>query len=86
MNILFSDRFKTRFEKLPLKIQDKFENRLGLFMKAPSHPLLKSHPLKGNLVGFRAFSVTGDYRVIYKIIENESVKLVNIGRHAQVYE
>ncbi|MBI2634153.1 type II toxin-antitoxin system RelE/ParE family toxin [Candidatus Peregrinibacteria bacterium] len=43
------------------------------------------HPLKGNFVGYRAFSVTGDYRVIYRIIDTQTVKLVGIGTHSQIY-
>lgn len=86
MKIFFSERFKKRFQKLPEKIQDKFEDRLAIFMKNPAYPILKSHPLKGNMVGYRAFSITGDYRVIYRIIDHGNIKLVNIGTHAQVYE
>lgn len=86
MKISFSERFKKRFQKLPRKIQNKFEEKLVIFMKNPAYPLLKAHPIKGNLVGHRAFSVTGDYRIIYKIIDHENIKLVNIGTHAQVYE
>lgn len=85
MQIIYGDYFKKRFQKIPLKIQKEFEERLNLFIESSSHPLLKVHPLTGNLVGFRAFSVTGNYRVVYKILNTGSIKLVDIGTHPQVY-
>lgn len=85
MEIIFTERLKKRFNKLPAKIQRQFENRLEIFIKNPQNPLLKIHPLKGNLIGFRAFSVTGDYRVVYRILSEHSIKLTNIGTHNQVY-
>lgn len=54
-------------------------------MREPFHPSLHNHPLTGNLVGYRAFSVTGDYRVIFRLLDAETVKLVDIGRHQHVY-
>lgn len=85
MQIIFTDKFKKKFEKLPGKIQGKFEERVGVFIKNPANPLLKIHPLKGNLIGLRAFSITGDYRVVYRMMSSDCVKLVDIGTHAQVY-
>lgn len=85
MQVLFTEHFKKRFDKLSTKLQEKFENRLGIFLKDTNNPILKVHPLKGNLLGFRAFSITGDYRVIYKIIDQDTVKFVDIGTHSQVY-
>jgi len=85
MKILFGDRFQKKFKILPVKIQKQFEKRISLFMENHSHPLLKAHALKGYLTGYRAFSVTGDYRVIYRLIDRETVKLVDMGTHSQIY-
>ncbi|MBI4235533.1 type II toxin-antitoxin system RelE/ParE family toxin [Candidatus Peregrinibacteria bacterium] len=85
MKIIFTDKFKKKFEKLPSKIQEKFGGRIDIFVKTPTNPLLKVHPLRGYLIGLRAFSVTGDYRVVYRILDKDSIKLVDIGTHAQVY-
>lgn len=85
MHIFFSDEFKKHFKKLPNKVQTQFAKRIDLFIENPNHPLLKVHPLKGNLVGYRSFSVAGDYRVIYRIVNSGSIKLIDIGTHNQVY-
>lgn len=86
MRILFTDTFKKKFRKLPLKIQAAFGARVGFFIKDPFHPLLKNHPLKGNFIGLRAFSVTGDYRVIFRFLDKENARFVDIGTHSQVYK
>lgn len=85
MEIIFTERFKKRFNKLSTKVQRQFEDRLELFTENSQNPLLKVHPLRGNLVGFRAFSVTGDYRAVFRILDENTIKLVNIGTHNQVY-
>lgn len=85
MNIFFTDKFKKRFNKIPENIQVGFQKKLDLFVENPRTQLLKNHPLKGYLAGKRAFSITGNYRAIYKIIGENSVVLVDIGTHNQVY-
>lgn len=85
MRVYTSRYFDKQFEKLNLKIQRKFFERLNLFLKDHNHPLLKNHSLKGDMVGCRAFSVTGDFRAIYRIIEKDEIKFVDIGTHPQVY-
>ena len=85
MQIYFTQRFKKRFAKLPVKIQSQFGKRIDLFLENPNHQQLQNHPLKGNLAGLRAIAITGDYRMIFKIIGRDSIKLIDIGTHNQVY-
>jgi len=65
-------------------IQKQFQERTRLFTKNRFNPLLHDHPLKGKKLGMRAFSVTGDIRVVYKIYE-EIAYFTDIGTHNQVY-
>lgn len=65
-------------------LDKKFEDRLNLFIQDAKNPILKNHKLLGSLEGFRAFSVTGDIRVVYRIIEG-AIELYDIGSHNQVY-
>jgi len=46
--------------------------------------LLQDHLLMGKLEGYRAFSVTGDIRVVY-YIHDQTAYFVDIGTHNQVY-
>jgi addiction module RelE/StbE family toxin len=88
MNTFFSQEFKKNYRKriLPFKNLDtRFEERRNLFIQDPKNPVLKDHPLTGKLRGFRAFSITGDIRVIY-YIEKNIAYFVDIGTHIQVYK
>jgi len=85
MEIYFSEKFKKSFKKLSKKIKNQFQIKIDDFIKNPQSQSLKIHPLKGHLLGFRAFSITGDYRVIYKHLTKTKIKLINIGTHNQVY-
>lgn len=73
MKIIFTERFQKKYKRLQPKIQKQFEKRLELFIKNQNHPLLRVHPLKGNLVGLRAFSVTGDFRVTYRLFDQRNL-------------
>ena len=85
MKLFYTRKFKKRFKLLNSKIQNQFFKRINLFLSDPNHPSLKSHPLKGNLIGCRAFSITGNYRVTYRIISKTEIRIIDIGTHDQVY-
>lgn len=79
----FLKNYKKRI--LPYRNLDKkFEERLNLFIHDSKNPKLKDHKLIGSLIGLRAFSLTGDIRVVYRVVER-IVELYDIGSHNQVY-
>ena len=65
-------------------LQKKVQERMIMLTINPRHPLLHDHPLKGDQSGRRSFSITGDIRVIYRIVD-ETIELLDIGTHNQVY-
>lgn len=80
----FSKHFTQRIQR-NLILSRAFDKRIEMFLGNPEHPLLRIHPLKGSKKGFYAFSVTGDVRVLYRVIDGSTIELVDIGTHAQVY-
>ncbi len=66
------------------KLRQKVKERIALFQANPKSPLLNDHSLKGDKSGYRAFSVTGDMRIIY-YMDHDTVYFVDIGTHNQVY-
>lgn len=87
MKVEYSKDFKKHFQKRILpnpSLASKFDKRFKLFINDSKNPLLKDHPLKGKKIGLRAFSITGDIRVIYQII-GEIIYFFDIGTHNQVY-
>lgn len=51
--------------------------------KLPKEAL--DHTLKGEFSQYREFHISGDLLIIY-LIEEEYVKLIRIGTHAQLFE
>ena len=77
----FAKRIK-RNSKLVLK----YQKRLSLFILNSNDPLLKDHSLTGKKKGLRAFSITGDVRIIYLKIKKDHYLFIDIGSHNQVYK
>ena len=87
MKIHFTKSFKKNYARRihPYKnLEERFEDRYDLFMEDTSHPILKDHELSGKMKDHRAFSVTGDIRVVYYIHEDIAY-FIDIGKHNQVY-
>jgi len=68
-------------QKLKLQAIDRVE----LFKTDKSNSLLKDHPLTGKKQGLRAFSITGDVRIVYHFVSDDFVEFLDIGSHNQVY-
>jgi addiction module RelE/StbE family toxin len=62
----------------------QFEERLALFLSGVRGTPLNDHALTGKLVGYRAFSITSDVRVVY-VETARAFVFMDIGTHNQVY-
>ncbi len=67
------------------RLRTKFWERLGEFIEEPFSSQLRTHKLSGKLAGQWAFSVDDDYRVLFEFISNDSVLLIDVGTHDEVY-
>ena len=79
----FVKNYKFRYQGND-KIKTQFHKRLKLFIENPDNPILKNHNLKGEKILLKAFSITGDVRVVYMEKDNVAYFL-DIGTHNQVY-
>lgn len=80
----FERAYRRRIEKNK-ELVSLFEEKILLFEKEPYHPYLDTHPLKGNLKGYWAFTVAYDCRVVFKLVAPDKAMLTDIGRHSEVY-
>jgi mRNA-degrading endonuclease YafQ of YafQ-DinJ toxin-antitoxin module len=62
MHIELHKDFKKKYEKLSIKFQDKFDERLKIFINDSFAPELNNHGLHGKYIGCRSINVTGDLR------------------------
>ena len=76
--------FQKKFDKLPLKIQEHFYERLDIFLENKFNKLLNNHSVEKRFPNCRSINVSGDYRAIFK--ENGDVAIfITIGSHSSLY-
>ncbi len=80
----FKMSYKKRISDNP-RLVLKTAQRINLFQENSDEPLLRDHQLKGGKNNLRAFSITGDIRIIYIKISEDHIILLDIGTHNQVY-
>ena len=82
MKIRRTDRFKKDYQKLPLDIQQRVDQKLRFLLRDPHHPSLRVHKVRG-VEGLWEFSVTMNYRALFEI-EGEYYVLLGVGPHRMV--
>ena len=86
MRIQFHKDFRKGLEKLTANQKTRVGEIIALFENDPYDPILKNHALKGPLLGYRAISVGGDLRIIFKEKDDYLyVMFIKVGSHTQVY-
>jgi addiction module RelE/StbE family toxin len=85
MSITYSKVFKKMFRKNNTWVQNKFSERISLFIQNKNHPLLNNHPLEVIWVGCRSINISGDFRAVYEEIDNDCFEFVAIGTHSELY-
>jgi addiction module RelE/StbE family toxin len=80
----FEKHFKQRIKPNSM-LTNQFKERLLLFMTGERGRPIYDHALTGKLDGKRAFSVTGEIRVVYVELE-DAIVLLDVGTHSQVYK
>ena len=85
MEISRSHTFEKQYQKLPKKIQDKFDERFLLWVENPADPRLRVHLLKGKYQGYWSMNVNGDVRALYRYDGDTVVIFALIGTHSSLY-
>lgn len=77
--------FIKQYRRMPAALRKKCDERILLFQKDPFHPILENHPLRGTYTGYRSINITGDWRAVYRKLDDTTVYLVTIGTHPELY-
>lgn len=81
IRILFSPNFLKRSKKIPVSVKRKAAEKEFLFRSNMFDPSLKTHKLTGKLKGYCSFSVSYEYRIVFRFISDREVLFVDIGTH-----
>lgn len=67
-------------------LRAEFERVLKQLEEDPSHPKLRLHPLKGQLAGKHAVSLTYSHRIVIILtLDKGEIVLLDVGTHDQTY-
>lgn len=86
MNLEFSKEFDRQFKKLNDKQAIMVENTLMQFLEDKGVASIRCHALKGEWKGHFSLSAGGDLRIHIKHVDKDTVLLVTIGTHSQLYK
>jgi addiction module RelE/StbE family toxin len=85
MNVVFHKSFEKTVNKLPPKVKQKMIERLSLFSNDPLNRQLRNHALNTPYKGSYSIDITGDYRAIYELVDEDTSLFTHIGTHSQLY-
>jgi len=85
MRVIPSKNFEKKVVKLSMPIKSAVVERLRLFAEDQFHALLNNHALHGQQKHFRSINITGDYRLIYEQYDADTVRLIDIDTHSNLY-
>jgi len=78
-------KFKKQYQKLQPKMQQKFDERLLIFLADETDRSLRIHPLRAQYAGYWSVDVTGDLRALFRRSGDEIIIFGFIGTHSQLY-
>ena len=85
MKIIFHKNFEKQYKKLSRNTQIKMHEINILFEKDRYNPILNNHALREKYSGYRSINLTGNTRIIYKMLDDNNVLFVLIGTHSKLY-
>jgi len=86
MQIFLHRNWEKQYDKLNAEIQEKVDERLQIFLQNPHHQLLHNHKLKGEWQGYRSINITGDYRALYREVEDGVAEFYTVDTHSNLYD
>lgn len=84
--VAYSKNFKKSLKKKDKFIQEKTRERIRLLREDPSNILLNNHKLHGEYSGCNSINITGNFRAVFKYLNENQIVFVDIGTHPELYE
>lgn len=85
MIIRYTSKFRKAYKKMPSFVKTKAEEKEKIFQKDPFDSRLDTHKLHGKYKEYSAFTIIGQYRIMFAFSDKEFVDFVNIGTH-EIYK
>ena len=85
MEIVLTEEFERRYQKLPSAIQRKAEKQERLFRQNPFHPSLRTEKLEPKEKELWSFRVDKRYRILFRFLDRNRILFLTIGPHDWIY-
>jgi len=85
MIIRASSKFKKSYKKLPNDVRVKAKKKEKIFRANPFDSRLDTHKLHGKYKNYLAFTVVGQYRIMFAFVNSDTADFINIGTH-EIYK
>ena len=85
MKVQFHRNFIKQYKKYKA-IQKRIDKQLTLFRMNPFDSVLNNHGLTGKYKGYRSINITSDFRGIFELIDDNTVRFVDMDTHANLYK
>ena len=81
MIIRLTSKFRKAYKKMPKMVKIKAEEKEKFFKDNPFDTRLDTHKLHGKYKEYWAFTVVGQYRIMFLFVGGKFVDFINIGPH-----
>lgn len=81
MEIVYTPRFLKLYRKLPDKVRKLAVKKEKIFRENMYDQRLKTHSLVGELDGEWAFSINYQYRIMFEMLDRDTVAFLLVGTH-----
>lgn len=81
VKIIYSPTFERGYKKLPKSVKLIAEKKEKIFRLNFYDESLNTHKLHGKLRNLWAFSINGDYRIIFEFVDEDTVYFHTVGTH-----
>jgi len=85
MVIRATSKFKKSYKNLPKNVKDKAQEKEKIFRIDPFNSQLDTNKLHGKYKDYWAFTIVGQYRIMFSFTEKDVVDFINIGTH-EIYK
>lgn len=81
MIIRITSKFRKSYKKLPKFVKEKAGEKERIFRDNPFDTRLDTHKLHGVYKEYWAFTVIGQYRIMFAFLKSDIVDFINVGTH-----
>ena len=83
--VIYSRQFLRASLKLSKNIHNKLDELISIVATNPFHSLLHTKQLSGDFEHLYSFRITRDWRVIFSIESNDTIKLLDVAHRKDIY-